>query len=136
MKILYLFLIALSLNFSAHAEGLYSGEWSGQNVIDGSTTSTLTLDIEQNGNKLRGQYCYVSQGGNRIDCPEKGINNLRGVLNGTTAQINFDSTFGGKNGQAVIKLNGNSMEWNFLKKPEGGGFYTPKIYSLIKKIEP
>ncbi|WP_416412173.1 hypothetical protein [Pantoea sp. App145] len=116
-----------------------SGQWSG--VIsneDGSSYSVLTLKIRQSGDKLSGVYCYVTRGGNRIDCPDEGENNLRGDVGNSKATIEFDSSFGGKNGKAELTLNGEKLLWHLIKEPQNGDFYAPENYELdrqdVKKI--
>jgi len=126
------FFVGVFLSFSTHATEIYSGEWVGENKVDGTQVSSFTLDIEQNGTSLEGQYCYISQGGNRIDCPDKDVKNLHGTVNESSAIIHFDSSFGGKNGQAVIKVSGSSMIWKLLKEPIDGNFYAPTDYKLLK----
>lgn len=44
----------------------FGGVWSGEYAND----STLTLRLAESGGRISGSYCYISQRGNRIDCPE------------------------------------------------------------------
>jgi hypothetical protein len=47
--------------------------------------STLTLQLAESGNRITGSYCYISQRGNRIDCPEDDERNLSGTIAGNRA---------------------------------------------------
>lgn len=122
----------MAFSQSIYATEAYKGQWSGEEVVDGVTASTLTLDISQKGKVLQGQYCYVTQQGNRIDCPDKDTINLHGEVDGKSSIIYFDSSFGAKNGSARITLDDKKMEWDLLEEPKGGGFYAPEKYILIK----
>jgi hypothetical protein len=126
-------LIFAFFSYPVYAIDGFTGQWSGENVVNDQNSSTLTLDIIQKGDVINGQYCYVTQNGNRIDCPDDDTINLHGKVKGSSSIINFDSSFGAKNGKAKITIDDNKMKWEILIKPEGGRFYAPEKYDLTKK---
>lgn len=119
---------------SACAADSYSGNWNGGiNDEAGTPHSSLVLSIKQHGQKISGTYCYVTQNGARIDCPDDNTENLHGEVNDESASVSFDSSFGGKNGKAELKLNGDKLLWTLVKAPQKGQFYAPEKYILANK---
>ncbi|EOV9550538.1 hypothetical protein [Cronobacter sakazakii] len=125
-KKLLLFLALCSL--SAFADERFSGQWEGEN----GAGSVLTLDLKQNAQMINGTYCYITQRGNRIDCAAPGETNLRGTSTGNRADVAFDSTFGGVNGQASLEVEGDRMTWRLIKVPVKGGYYAPQTFTLTR----
>ncbi|MGP3591631.1 hypothetical protein [Vagococcus sp. WN89Y] len=119
------------LSFTASADGIFSGHWTGEK----SSSSTLSLKISQKGERLTGTYCFVSQSGNRIDCPENDEINLWGRVNNNHADIAFNSSFGGVNGQAKLEVNANNMTWYMIQPPKNGEYYAPNKYTLTKELK-
>lgn len=132
------FSLAILLSISSlplFASDDFTGQWSGQEKNDnGSLYSTLTLKLKQDNNNITGSYCYVTRGGNKIDCPEGNGSNLKGTANGKKALIEFDSSFGGVKGKANLELKDNKVLWKLIKDPENGEFYAPKTYALDKEV--
>ncbi len=113
----------------------FNGEWSGAAGNENSSDySTLNIKIRQVDGKVVGRYCYITNSGNRIDCPDGDESNLHGIVKNNKAVVKFDSAFGGKNGEAELTLNNNCMLWHLTVLPSHGEFYAPKYFSL-KKIE-
>lgn len=110
----------------------FSGTWQGKD----NDASTLSLKLTQKGSKLIGTYCYITQGGNRIDCADEDKPNLMGSVKNNVATISFDSNFGAVNGQATLKLEGNTLRWTMTRTPENGEYYAPEHYNLIKEDVP
>lgn len=106
----------------------FDGEWSGEFGDD----STLTLRLAESGNRITGSYCYISQRGNRIDCPEDDERNLTGTIAGNRANVEFNSSFGGVGGRAVLEIKGSEMEWRLVTPPQKGNYYAPLRYTLRK----
>ncbi|WP_434744949.1 hypothetical protein [Candidatus Pantoea rara] len=128
------FLLSFS-SLSLFASDDFTGQWSGQEKNDsGSLYSTLTLKLKQNNNNITGSYCYVTRGGNKIDCPEGDGSNLKGTANGKKALIEFDSAFGGVKVKASLELKDNKVLWKLIKDAENGEFYAPKAYALDKEV--
>ncbi|WP_174822349.1 hypothetical protein [Pantoea sp. CCBC3-3-1] len=110
---------------------LFSGVWQGHE----DEYSSLMLKLNQNGNGIKGQYCYITQNGNRIDCPADNINNLSGIIKGSVAEISFDSSFGGKSGKSKLTINGKEMRWTLLAEPKDGVSYAPTHYTLTRSTD-
>lgn len=106
----------------------FDGEWAGESGSD----STLTLRLAESGNRITGSYCYISQKGNRIDCPEDDERNLSGTIAGNRANVEFNSSFGGTGGHAVLEIKGSEMEWHLATPPQNGHYYAPQRYTLRK----
>lgn len=117
------------LSFSAVGNENFSGKWQGES----GTSSTFTLVLKQNAQTLTGSYCYITQHGNRIDCPEQDEDNLHGSVKGNRAHIVFDSSFGGINGQATLILQDGMMTWQLEKEPVKGEYYAPESYTLSRQ---
>lgn len=120
------FLVLCSLG--AFANERFSGQWEGENEAG----SVLTLDLKQNAQVINGTYCYITQRGNRIDCAAPGENNLHGIIAGNRADVMFDSSFGGVNGQASLEVEGDRMTWWLIKVPVKGGYYAPQTFTLTR----
>lgn len=106
----------------------FDGEWDGEVEND----SSLTLRLAESGNHITGSYCYISQKGNRIDCPEDDKRNLSGTIAGNHANVEFNSSFGGVGGRAVLEIKGREMEWRLVTPPQKGNYYAPLRYTLRK----
>lgn len=106
----------------------FDGDWAGEFGND----STLTLRLAESGNRITGSYCYISQKGNRIDCPEDDERNLSGTIAGNRASVEFNSSFGGVGGRAVLEIKGSEMEWRLVTPPQKGNYYAPLRYTLRK----
>ncbi len=132
-RLICLFFVSCLLSFPVLAAQLFSGQWSAESDSqDGTPLSTLSLNLVQQGQNLTGTYCYVTQRGARIDCPEQGVENLHGIVNSESATVVFDSSFGGEKGKAELTLNDGKLSWSLLAEPQGGEFYAPKTYQLDK----
>lgn len=107
-------------------EGLFVEGW-----LNGDD-STLTLRLTESGNRITGSYCYISQRGNRIDCPEEDERNLSGTIAENRANVAFNSSFGGVGGRAVLEIKGSEMEWRLVTPPQKGNDYAPLRYTLRK----
>ncbi|EJC1154344.1 hypothetical protein MYA08_002808 [Cronobacter sakazakii] len=114
---------------SVMAGDTFTGQWEGAVQND----STLTLRLKQQGKKLTGSYCYITQRGNRIDCPAAGEENLRGTVNNDQAAVEFTSSFGGGTGQAQLSVSGDKMSWKMVQAPDKGEYYAPETYNLSKQ---
>ncbi|KTI88134.1 hypothetical protein [Enterobacter hormaechei] len=107
---------------------VFDGVWAGGVGND----STLTLRLAESGNRITGSYCYIFLRGNRIDCPENDERNLSGTIAGNRAYVEFNSSFGGANGRAVLEIKGSEMEWSLVTPPQKGNDYAPQRYKLRK----
>ncbi|WP_337009210.1 hypothetical protein [Pantoea sp. AS142] len=122
-------------SLSLFASDDFAGQWSGQEKNDnGLLYSTITLKLKQDNNTITGSYCYVTRGGNKIDCHEDDGTNLTGTANGKKAFIEFDSSFSGVKCKANLELKDNKLLWKLIKDPENGEFYAPETYALDKEV--
>lgn len=108
---------------------LFSGKWHGEE----NSASTFSLQLSQQNNKLSGSWCFITQGGNRIDCPDEQQQNLAGEVKDNVATITFNSTFGGVNGKATLTISGETLQWRMIQPPVNGDYYAPERYTLIKE---
>ena len=114
-------------------EGAWKSErYLGSNKKEPYSTFLISLTVNKN-NKVHGSYCYVKKWGNQIDCFEDNVENLHGYIqNDGIVVVDFYSSWGGKNGKALIKIDVNcTIEWKLLKATEGIS-YVPKKAYLIK----
>lgn len=115
----------------AMAAGEFTGQWTGEE----KDQSTMTLQLKQNDNTITGSYCYITQNGNRIDCPDEGENNLKGTISNHRASVEFASSFGGT-GYANLEVEGEKLVWNKAPSSGQGKYYAPQHYTLTKKPLP
>ncbi|QAU24627.1 hypothetical protein EO087_12010 [Dyella sp. M7H15-1] len=114
-----------------HANKSFSGEWRYVQYIDTSKKPYSTFDIrlvEGNDGKIQGSYCFITQGGNRIDCDPDGeeINITgRAAPDDSSTEVHFYSFFGAKDGVARLSRVGNDLIWQVIKNPSGDFFYGP-----------
>ncbi|WP_186259252.1 hypothetical protein [Burkholderia gladioli] len=90
--------------------------------------STFVVKLHQSsGDQIVGSYCFITEGGRRIDCDPEGTNNLKGTISsdGLHATINFFSFFGAKNGTSDISINKGDLHWKVTRNPDGDFFYGP-----------
>jgi hypothetical protein len=103
----------------------FSGRWDWTDAPD---LRTFSIDFIQKGKQIVGQYCALSQSGNRTDCDDKRNPNIHGKLDraGRSALIVFSSFLGGENGKATLKMTEGHLIWQIKKNPTGGEFYAPR----------
>lgn len=103
----------------------FSGEWDWTDAPD---SQTFSMKLKIQGNQLVGQYCAVSQNGQKTDCDDEKNPNIHGELDkyGRSVFVEFSSFFGAKKGDAVLKFNKERLIWHVTKNPVGGDFYAPE----------
>ncbi|WP_281237911.1 tetratricopeptide repeat protein [Flavobacterium praedii] len=114
-----------------------SWEWSDNSKNVDVPESLFTLIIEKiNGDNIIARYCAIADSGNKIDCSndEKEFN-LKGIIKNNKITATFNSFFGGKNGKVEITINGNTLSWKIVQKPNGGEYYAPDSCILTKVKE-
>ncbi|HBU6129651.1 hypothetical protein [Enterobacter sp. 168J2] len=131
IKLVMLLMVAGFNSGHAIAKDMFSGQWSGEQKNE----STLTLRLNQVGQNVNGSYCYVTQNGNRIDCPPDDENNLKGVIAENRANVEFNSSFGGGKGHAKLEVVGDKMIWTLITPPQKGEYYAPQNYKLTKMLK-
>ena len=138
VPVLVLFLAVLIITVTdLHGKEIdFSGSWSFDGLTDidvgEPAQCTFTLKLKQYGNKLSGDYIAVALDGRRIDFDEDGGNKIIGVINGNTADVQFESGSWGGKGRAKITHMGNRLMWEIAEttKPD---FWCPKKVILVKK---
>ena len=95
--------------------------WNKNVYIKNKLYSSFNIDLNITNNDVIGNFCYVTHFGNRIDCDNK----FKSQLKNKNIFFDFNSSFGGENGKAVISMNNNSISWKLLQEPSGK-FYVPK----------
>jgi hypothetical protein len=115
----------------------FSGEWTSVENVAGQSKPysifTITLNEDEAGN-VHGAYCFITQGGNRVDCSSGKELNINGRVedNKIIAAVNFYSFFGATDGMAEITVSGDWLIWNVVKHPEGGNYYGPLLVRMRK----
>lgn len=91
--------ILIFVTFNAMAS--FTGHWSNEN-----NSNSFSLDLVKDGSNLTGKYCFITNGGDRIDCSER--NNINGIVKGHTSVVTFESEFGG-DGEASLSVDNNTL---------------------------
>lgn len=83
--------LLLSVSAVADLEFNFEGRWYWE-----KDDATFVIELWQDIDILRGSYCAVAMGGNRIDCnPEDEAKvNIWGTVSGNTAEVQFFSYYG------------------------------------------
>ena len=135
MKIFLFFTLSVFLGFSVYANDAFNGKWTGEDRDNsGTVISTLSLKLTQHENKILGQYCYISQQGNYIDCPADSTMNLYGkVTNPTSAIITFSTSQGNEKHLARLEINNDKMRWQLHEQSSSqSSTGVPLTFSLVK----
>lgn len=100
----------------------FIGTWTtqGESNAQGVPISSFELKISKaNDHSIVGEYCYISNYGNLIDCD----NAFSGSYIGKDSyKIQFNSQFGGKKGQAAIQLKQDKLYWALIQAPQHGRY--------------
>lgn len=91
---------------------------------------SIQLKIDTN-NKVEGELCSIVNYGNKIDCPIPFVSKL---IN-NEIEVHFDSTFDGKNGVAIIRLQEKNLIWDLITIPNGEYYFTKKAKLLPENIK-
>lgn len=91
---------------------------------------SIQLKIDTN-NKVEGELCSIVNYGNKIDCPIPFVSKL---IN-NEIKVHFDSTFGGKNGVAIIRLQEKNLIWDLITIPNGEYYITKKAKLIPENIK-
>ena len=91
---------------------------------------SIQLKIDTN-NKVEGELCSIVNYGNKIDCPIPFVSKL---IN-NEIEVHFDSTFGGKNGVAILRLQEKNLIWDLIRVPNGEYYFTNKAKLLPENIK-
>lgn len=134
------FIILFSPGFAFSADpSIFSGKWEYVDNIGESEKPYSVFDLilsEDEKGDIRGSYCFVTQSGSRIDCDPESELNVHGSIEDSTgkATVNFNSSFGAKDGVAELSINADgTLVWDVVKQPQGGDYYGP-IRVIFRKI--
>lgn len=75
--------------------------------------------------------CSIVNYGKKIDCPIPFVSKL---IN-NEIKVYFNSTFGGKNGVAIIRLQGKNLIWNLISIPTGEYYFKNEAKLLPENIK-
>ncbi len=116
----------LVLNFSTFAQNKkFDGNWSFEETRNGHYSS-LSVNINQVGNQLEGDYGNVSS-------KESNGKILRAKITGNTAMIEIDCDWGGRGTVKITRLNGNRLHWQVIKRDESKGAFIVLTEQILKK---
>lgn len=111
----------------------YLGEWS-MDTYDSNKEpiSSLSIDINEiSMSNIKGEYCYISRYGKKIDC----LNDFQGIsINDKQYLITFDSAFDNIQGKATLTLEENKVIWALKEFPSDLGVSARKHAVLLKDI--
>lgn len=91
---------------------------------------SIKLNIDTN-NKVKGELCSIVNYGKKLDCPIPFVSKL---IN-NEIKVHFNSTFGGKNGVAIIRLQGKNLIWNLISIPTGEYYFKNEAKLLPENIK-
>ncbi len=100
-------------------------------------TSSLELNLYQNGNDITGTYCAIAQSGNRIDCsddePSKCL--ISGKLINNSAKLAFASCYSNRIDSATLTYNPRNkrLKWEFTQTDPGMNIPVPTEAILTKE---
>ncbi|HDR8868199.1 hypothetical protein [Burkholderia territorii] len=117
----------------------FTGKWTSTEIVEGQSRpySTFTINLNEDGaGNIHGEYCFVTQNGNRIDCNPGNEFNISGkVENGkSVAVVSFYSFFGAMGGVAKITANDSWLIWDVITPPKGGDYYGPLRIKMHKDV--
>lgn len=115
------------------SDGALSGIWEEQIVRDGRDIpfSVLTVELRVSGNAVSGRYCFVTRFGSRTDCDPEGGDNIRGrVTAAGVASVHFTTSFGGEDGSATLRRDGQKLLWQTTVPPSDDRFLGPHTATL------
>lgn len=126
----------VSTGAAAGSSGLI-GQWEKEVFREGNDVpfSVLTVELWSKDQRLVGTYCHVTAFGNRIDCdPDSGAN-IHGLIDSTgRATVRFQSSFGGSEGTAELRIEGDALLWTTTQAPSGARFYGPDR-ALLNRVD-
>ena len=128
--------LLLAVPVAADLEFDFSGRWRRE-----KGGAMFFVELWQDADILRGSYCAVAMGGNRIDCDpqDKAKVNIWGTVLGNTAEVQFFPYYGvgmgdpgSDMGKAKFALKGDQLEWTITEPPSNGHYWCPQKVVLGK----
>jgi len=115
-------------------QGQFQGSWLFDGVTEEMGICTFTLDIKQDGDKIKGFYTAVALNGDKIDYDDEEKSNVKGTVKGNVAEAKFKSDWGGT-GKVKITLMGDLLKWEIISGTEKGYFWCPYTVVLEREKE-
>lgn len=107
-------ILLLLILTSFYSEAYFSGHW-----VNESNSQSLTLNLIEDSSHILGNYCFITNNGNRIDCSEGNDRNIDGVVKDNIGAVSFVSTFGSI-GEATLSIKNDTLIYTITN-------YTPFI---------
>ncbi|GAB4413126.1 MAG: hypothetical protein Fur0044_07450 [Anaerolineae bacterium] len=107
----------------------FKGEWQ-----TSPPDFPFDLTLTQTGTQLQGWHCGTLPDASRTDCLPAGSAeySVVGAIQGTTAEVQITSHYGGGVGHAVLTYTNGALLWSLVEPPEGE-FYLPQQAALAPK---
>ena len=128
---LILFIIIFYSEMCFAQASRFVGMWKYESPIikKGLPSISTSLYLKENpDHNLEGNYCFITQYGNRMDCGENGdLPNVQGIVSssGNTVRVQFNPDFGDQFGEAALTRDGDKLIWNTIRQSGIVGFYAP-----------
>lgn len=133
MKYIF-FALFFFLPFDYACASAINQTWTGEVYLENKeipfSVFSIKLNIDAN-NKVEGELCSIVNYGKKIDCPIPFVSKL---IN-NEIEVHFDSTLGGKNGVAIIRLQEKNLIWDLITIPNGEYYFTKKAKLLPENIK-
>lgn len=95
----------------------FNGTWNYEFNSDENELLNRTFELKLSSKKdiIYGQYCAVAKGGRKIDCNDKQIYNISGIIKNDIAYVDFTGFLDKKaKGKAKIYFDGESLIWEII----------------------
>jgi hypothetical protein len=105
----------------------FTGKWNYEFNSDENEllNKTFELNLIQNKDVLRGQYCAIAKGGRKIDCNDSKVFNILGKIKDNIAYVDFTGFYDNKaRGKAKIYFDNDNLIWEI--QSVNGEIYAPK----------
>jgi hypothetical protein len=134
IAIFYFFIFSVPAAADSSDSSEIVGAWQSVTKVKGKAEpiSVFSIKLHVRGPEIGGQYCYVTQYGNKADCDPSNNENISGFIkDDNEGVVTFFSFFGGRNGEAKISIRNGKLLWKVTKIPTGA-FYGPMQSTLTK----
>lgn len=112
--------------------GKMDGNWFWEN---NDTTRSFKINLIIYTDSVFGEYCAATDKGKNLDCEFNTTYNMHGTKRGDSISLHFNTFFHGHDGEAVLKLQGNTLLWKITKMPVGGQCLAPTEAVMYRKLE-
>ncbi|SFA39689.1 hypothetical protein SAMN04488511_101502 [Pedobacter suwonensis] len=122
---------------AATAPPRFEGTWK-YVVMDeqGVPESQFTLTLHQEENRVKGQYCAITQSGGKTDCEPDVVYNLQGTIQKGKLIGRFYSFFGMPKDKGSFELSflpGQRLQWK-VTHPTKSVYYAPE-HCVLKPVK-